>query len=194
MSPFFGVQVLHVAFATLGEGRALKTAAKVLAGKGRLRSCGKSNKCPAGLLEVLEHAMTNAGPTSTDSTTERAEKAESQPSLVAVSEENLAALLRATSDAPEPEVQQVAPLAEVEAKGTPVVDEPVASAPVEEAVAAERCRNRRHNRSTLPRVFRRRRRRFKSRFLRHSRLSRQRPQQCRRRRGTDWQRAGSWAP
>ncbi len=79
--------------------------------------------------------MTNAGPTSTDSTTERAAKAESQPSLVAVSEENLAALLRATSDAPEAEVQQAAPPPGVEAKETPVVDEPVASVPVEEAEA-----------------------------------------------------------
>ncbi len=52
--------------------------------------------------------MTNAEPTSTTSTTERSENAESQPSLVAVSEENLAALLRATSATPEPEVQHPA--------------------------------------------------------------------------------------
>ena len=52
--------------------------------------------------------MTNAEPTSSDSTTERAEKTESQPALIAVSEENLAALLRATTDAiPEPEAEQV---------------------------------------------------------------------------------------
>ncbi len=83
--------------------------------------------------------MTNAGPTSTDSTTERAEIAEGQ-SLVAVSEENLAALLRATSNPPEPEVRQPevqqpdeAPPIEtaVEVDDAAAVAEPVASAPVE---------------------------------------------------------------
>lgn len=87
--------------------------------------------------------MTNAEPTSTDSTSERAENAEQQPSLIAVSEENLAALLRATTATGEPEVQAhaesnaevseaaapAAPAAEV--KEAPVAEEQVASAPTE---------------------------------------------------------------
>jgi len=78
--------------------------------------------------------MTNAEPTSTESTIERAEKTGSQPPLIAVSEENLAALLRATSATPEPEVQEpaVAPVAEVEVTEAPTIEEPVVSAPVEE--------------------------------------------------------------
>ena len=86
------------------------------------------------------HAMTNAEPSSTDFTTERAEKVEGQPPLIAVSEENLAALMRATSAAAEPEVQQPVAAAPVEALQQPVpateaseapaVAEPVASAPV----------------------------------------------------------------
>jgi len=98
----------------------------------------KNNGYPAALLEVLEHAMTNAEPTSTDSTTERAETTESQPSLVAVSEENLAALLRATNANAEPEAQNPAE-AEASEVAAPVTDttevsdvaEPVANAPVE---------------------------------------------------------------
>ncbi len=73
--------------------------------------------------------MTNAEPPSTESTTERAEAVASQPPLIAVSEENLAALMRATSGAAEPEI---------EVSEAPVAAEPVASAPVEaiqEAVA-----------------------------------------------------------
>ena len=86
--------------------------------------------------------MTNAEPTSTDSTsidsasidstTESAEKTESQPSLVAVSEENLAALLRATSATPEPEAQPT-PEAVTEAQQAPAVEERVPNPP-EEAV------------------------------------------------------------
>ncbi len=76
--------------------------------------------------------MTNAEPTSTESTTERTTDVESQPSLVAVSEENLAALMRATSAAPEPEAQQpVTPVVEPEAKDVAAAEEPVQSAPVE---------------------------------------------------------------
>ena len=84
--------------------------------------------------------MTNAEPPSTDSTTERAEKVAGQPPLIAVSEENLAALLRATSGAPEPEAEQSEAAAVTEVKAAPVeaveqalatVAEPVASAPVE---------------------------------------------------------------
>ena len=74
--------------------------------------------------------MTNAEPTSTDSTTERAENTESQPSLVAVSEENLAALLRATSATAEPEVQQEAAAPVTEVKEEPAVEESVVSEPV----------------------------------------------------------------
>jgi protein TonB len=86
--------------------------------------------------------MTNAEPPSTDSTTERAEKVEGQAPLIAVSEENLAALLRATRGAPEPEVQQAEAAAVTEAKEAPVapveqasaaVAEPAASAPMEAA-------------------------------------------------------------
>lgn len=75
--------------------------------------------------------MTNAEPPSTDSTTERAERVAGQPPLIAVSEENLAALLRATRGASEPETQQAeaAPVAEV--NEAPPVAEPVESAPVE---------------------------------------------------------------
>ena len=71
--------------------------------------------------------MTNAEPTSTDFT-----KTESQPALIAVSEENLAALLRATTDSGEPEAQAPAetPVAEVETTAARVT-EPVASAPNE---------------------------------------------------------------
>jgi periplasmic protein TonB len=98
----------------------------------------KNTGYPAAMLEVLEHAMTNAEPTSTDSTTERAETTESQPSLVAVSEENLAALLRATNANAEPEAQNP-PEAAASEVATPVADatevsevaEPVPSAPVE---------------------------------------------------------------
>ena len=71
--------------------------------------------------------MTNAESTSTDSKTENAEKTESQPSLVAVSEENLAALLRATNATAEPEVQ--------EPPEAPAIARAVASAP-DEAVEA----------------------------------------------------------
>ena len=96
----------------------------------------ENNGYPAALLEVLEHAMTNAEPTSTESTTERAEKTESQPSLVAVSEENLAALLRATNANAEPEAQHPAEASEAAAPiaDAPVVSdvpEPVPAAPVE---------------------------------------------------------------
>jgi periplasmic protein TonB len=49
--------------------------------------------------------MTNPEPTSTNSTDEFLEKADRQPSLVSVSEENLAALLRATASSGEREPQ-----------------------------------------------------------------------------------------
>jgi len=80
--------------------------------------------------------MTNAESPSTDLTTEHAEKVEGQPTLIAVSEENLAALLRATRGAPEaevqqPEVQQAEVAAATEVKETPAVAETVAGAPVE---------------------------------------------------------------
>ncbi|MDP8990366.1 MAG: hypothetical protein M3N41_09855, partial [Acidobacteriota bacterium] len=94
--------------------------------------------------------MTNAEPRSTDSTIERAETGAGQTPLVAVSEENLAALLLATRGAPEPEaepadtaaavtepvtgerveaLQQPAPVSE--ASEAAAVAEPVASAPAE---------------------------------------------------------------
>ena len=75
--------------------------------------------------------MTNAEPPSTDTTTERAERVQGQPPLIAVSEENLAALLRATRGAAEPEVQQADAAPVTEVNEAPVVAEPIASAPVE---------------------------------------------------------------
>jgi outer membrane biosynthesis protein TonB len=82
--------------------------------------------------------MTNADPTSTDSTsldststdstTERAQATDSQAPLIAVSEENLAALMRATSGAPEAEVQQPVETPVIEVKEAPSVEESVASA------------------------------------------------------------------
>jgi protein TonB len=74
--------------------------------------------------------MTNAEPPLTDSTTERAERVESQPTLIAVSEENLAALLRATSGAPEREVPQ-ADAAVTEVSEAPAAAQPVAVTAVE---------------------------------------------------------------
>src|SRR5579871_90486 len=83
------------------------------------------------------HAMTNAEPTSTDSTIERAEKAGGQPPLVAVSEENLAALMRATSATPEPEVPQAEAAPVIEVNEAPAVAEPVAVTPVEAPAPVE---------------------------------------------------------
>jgi hypothetical protein len=77
--------------------------------------------------------MTNAEPTSTHSTSTHSTSTDStspdsatekQPSLVAVSEENLAALLRATSAAPEPAVAP-SPEAVTEAQEAPAVKEAV---------------------------------------------------------------------
>ena len=75
--------------------------------------------------------MTNAEPPSTESTTERAETVQSQPPLIAVSEENLAALMRATSATHEPEVQQAEAAPVMEVSEAPTVAEPVAVTPVE---------------------------------------------------------------
>lgn len=52
--------------------------------------------------------MTSAEPNSTNTSTESAQNADKQPSLVAISEENLAALLRATSATAEPETPSLA--------------------------------------------------------------------------------------
>ena len=77
--------------------------------------------------------MTNAEPPSTDSTTERAERVKGQPTLIAVSEENLAALLRATRGTSEPEVQEADAAPVIEVSEAAAVAEPAAVTP-EEAV------------------------------------------------------------
>lgn len=85
--------------------------------------------------ETGVHAMTNAERPATESTTEQAERVEGQATLIAVSEENLAALMRATSGVAEPAVEQPAAVAAV-TEPTAAVTEPVAAAQVE-AVSQE---------------------------------------------------------
>jgi len=80
-------------------------------------------------LELPEIVMTNAESTPTNSTNESLEKADSQPSLVAVSEENLAALLRATTGSGEEEPEHTEKYPET--KSHPIIgdDEIPAAAP-----------------------------------------------------------------
>jgi outer membrane biosynthesis protein TonB len=91
------------------SGRGPVLSPKVLASRGR--SCRAGEKPVRGedvhlrSLELAETVMTNAEPTSTNSTNESLETADSQPSLVAVSEENLAALLRAATSSGDREGQ-----------------------------------------------------------------------------------------
>ena len=74
---------------------------------------------------------------STKSPSESAEKADSQPILVAVSEENLAALLRATARSAEPEVQRIVEHAEAAAPVTGADDTSVAAPPLTPASCPE---------------------------------------------------------